>query len=186
MKRRTLDKAERDMFDTMTLTKVIGGFCGMLLGFLLGHWGSEELYHVGGKGHGDHHDLAYVILEEDDHGGDEEPEEVVDFATVFAAADAAAGEGEFRGCKACHNVEDGKNGAGPHLYGVVGRSVASVDGFGYSGNLVKVVETWTPEELNLFLENPKGYAPGTKMNYKGIKDVEDRANLIAWLDSLDD
>ena len=45
---------------------------------------------------------------------------------------------------------------------------------------------WTPDELNAFLENPKGYAPGTKMAYRGMNDIEDRANLIAYLDSLDD
>lgn len=174
------------MLDTMTVTKVVGGFCGMLLVFLLGKWVAEEMYHVGPKGHGDHHDLAYVILEEDDHGGDDEPEVVVDFAEVYAAADAAAGEGQFRACRACHAVEDGKNGTGPHLYGIVGRATSSVDGYNYSGNLVKVVEAWTPEELNAFLEAPKSYAPGTKMAYNGMRDIEDRANLIAWLDSLDD
>ncbi|NNF91385.1 MAG: cytochrome c family protein, partial [Boseongicola sp.] len=55
----------------------------------------------------------------------------------------------------------------------------------YSGNLVAVAETWTPENLDGFLADPKGWAPGTKMGYAGMKSVEDRANLIAWLDSLD-
>lgn len=175
------------MPDTMTLTKVIGGFCGMFLVFLLGKWVAEEIYHVGGKGHGDHHELAYYVIDPDDHGSDDdEPEEVVDFATVFAAADPAEGEGAFRACRSCHKVEDGANGTGPHLYGVVGRNVGAVDGFNYSGNLSEAAEVWTAEELNAFLENPKSYAPGTSMSYNGMRDIEDRANLIAWLDSLDD
>ncbi|MDJ0630404.1 MAG: cytochrome c family protein [Rhodobacter sp.] len=174
------------MFDTMTMTKIIGGFCGMFLVFLLGGWVAEIVYHGGEGGHGDDHHQAYTIDTGDgDHGGEEMAEEEVDFATVFASADPAEGEGLFRACRSCHKVEDGANGTGPHLFGVVGRSVGSVDGFSYSGNLVAVAETWGPEELNGFLENPKEYAPGTKMVYRGMSDVEDRANLIAWLDSLD-
>jgi cytochrome c len=174
------------MFDTMTLTKVTGSLCGTLLVFLLGNWAAEALYHVGGGSHGDDHHQAYVIDTGDGDASAEE-EEVVEivFADVLAAADAGKGEKLFKACKACHKIEDGKNGTGPHLYGVVGRAVGGVDGFGYSGKLVAVAETWGPEELNAFLENPKGYAPGTKMSYKGMKKIEDRANLIAWLDSLD-
>jgi cytochrome c len=72
---------------------------------------------------------------------------------------------------------------GPHLNGVVGRAVGAVDGYGYSGNLVAVAETWTPENLNAFLENPSNYAPGTAMNFRGIRDAQDRANLIAYLET---
>ena len=174
------------MFDTMTMTKIVGGFCGMLLVFLLGNWAGELLYH-GAGGHGDDHHQAYTIDtgEGDAHGEEEMAEEEVPFAEVFASADAAAGERLFRACQACHKVEDGANGTGPHLYGIVGRAIGSVDGFNYSGNLVAVAETWGLEELNGFLENPKGWAPGTKMAYRGMSDIEDRANLIAWLDSLD-
>ncbi|WP_235439139.1 c-type cytochrome [Candidatus Rhodobacter oscarellae] len=177
----------------MTATKIVGAICGTFLVFLLGNFAGELIYHVGasdhGDGHGDGHGKvvqAYTIDTgvTDDHGGDDEPE--IPFSEIYAAADPAKGEGEFKACKSCHKVEDGANGTGPHLYGLVGRAVGGVDGFGYSGNLVKVAQTWGVEELNLFLENPKGYAPGTKMSYRGMKDPEDRANLIAWLDSLDD
>ena len=176
------------MFDTMTSTKIVGGLCGMFLIFLMGKWVAEIVYHVGPEGHGDGHGevhQAYTIDTGDVSKGIEiEVEPVIPFAEVYATADAAAGEKEFKACKACHKVEDGKNGAGPHLFGIVGRDVAGVDGFKYSGNLVKVASTWGVEELNGFLTNPKAYAPGTKMSYKGMKDIEDRANLIAWLDSL--
>ncbi|SFR45052.1 cytochrome c [Yoonia tamlensis] len=171
------------MFDTMTLTKVVGGLCGTFLVFLLGGWAADLIY-SGGGGHGDHAQ-AYVIEVE---GGDQAQEvvEEVDFAEVMATASAADGEGEFRPCKACHSVEPGVNGAGPSLYGVVGRAVGSVDGFGYSGSLVAVAETWDAETLNHFLESPSGFAPGTAMNFSGVRKIEDRANLIAYLDSLDD
>ncbi len=177
------------MFDTMTMTKIVGGVCGMFLVFLLGKWAAETIYHVGpaGGGHGEDHAAlqAYTIdTGASDSHGDEE-EDAVPFADLYAVADAGKGEGEFKACRSCHKIEDGKNGTGPHLFGIVGRAVGVVDGFNYSGNLVKVVQSWGPEELDAFLENPKGYAPGTKMSFKGMKDPEDRANLIKWLDSLD-
>jgi cytochrome c len=171
------------MFDTMTATKIVGGFCGMLLIFLLGGWAAETIYHTGG-GHGDHHEQAYSIDTGEDHGGgEEEVVAEVPFAEVFEVADAAAGERLWRPCAACHKVEDGSNGVGPHLYGVVGRDKGSVDGFGYSDALASMDGDWTPENLSAFLADPDSYVPGTKMNYNGMRDIQDRANLIAWLQS---
>lgn len=165
------------MFDTMTFTKIAASLCGALLILLLGKWAAEELYHVGGHG-----DQAYVI----DTGEDDSAEEVVEvaFADVFATADAAKGQKAFRQCSACHKLEAGANGAGPYLYGIVGRDVEAAEGFGYSGSLSAVVDVWTPEHLNAFIENPRGYAPGTSMGYNGMKKIEDRANLIAYLQSI--
>jgi len=178
---------ERDMFDTMTMTKAIGAICGTFLVFLLGKWVAEEIYHVGGGGHGDHHEQAYVIEVESEDAGTEEVVEEVDFAEVFAAANAADGEGLWRNCRSCHALEPGANGGtGPTLYGIVDRAVGAEDGYSYSGSLVAVADVWTVDNLNAFLENPAGYAPGTKMSYRGLKKVEDRAALIAYLDSLDD
>ena len=111
-------------------------------------------------------------------------EAAVPFEEVYAAADAGAGERLFRQCGACHKVEDGANGTGPHLYGLVGRNVGSVSGYDYSGSLVAVADVWSPENLNGFLTNPREYAPGTKMGYSGMKSVEDRANLIVWLATI--
>ncbi len=79
---------------------------------------------------------------------------------------------------------DGSNATGPHLDGVVNRAVGTVDGFSYSGAMAAVFDTWTPEHLNTFLESPKGAAPGTKMSFSGLKKAEDRANLVAYLESL--
>lgn len=174
------------MFDTMTMTKIVGGFCGTFLVFLLGGFLAETIYHGGGH-HGDEHDqVGYVIevIAADDAAG--EAAEGPDFAEVYANASAADGERAWRACSACHSLEAGVNGVGPSLYGVVGRDVASIDGFGYSGNLIAVNDVWTAEELNHFLEGPRNYAPGTAMTYNGMRKIEDRANLIAYLDSLDD
>ena len=173
------------MLDTMTFTKAVGGLCGALLIFLLGKWAAEELYHVGG-GHG-HEVAAYVIDTGEDDAAAAEEEAPADFGALLAAADAGKGEKVFGKCRACHKIEDGANGTGPHLYGIVGRAIGGVDSFGsYSGALNEVAEVWTAENLDGFLENPRGWAPGTSMGYAGLKKPEDRANLIAWLDSLDD
>ena len=172
------------MFDTMTLTKTVGALCGALLIFLLGGWVAEGLYHTGG-GHGDGHEQAYVI---DTGEGDAEPEEEVvevTFEEVFAEADPDDGSKVWGKCRACHKLEDGANSTGPYLLGVVGRDVGTAEGFGYSGSLSAVADVWTPENLNAFLENPKGYAPGTTMSFAGLRKLEDRANLIAYLQSLE-
>lgn len=171
------------MFDTMTLTKTVASLCGALLIFLLGGWVAESLY-SSNVGHGDEHAQGYVI-----DTGEEETEVVVDegptFPELYASADASAGEKVFRNCQACHKAEDGANGVGPHLYGVVGRDVGSVAGFAYSGALSEVASSWTPEELDAFLENPGDYAPGTSMGYAGLRKPEDRVDVIAYLDDTD-
>lgn len=171
------------MFDTMTFTKVLGGFCGALLIFLLGNWAAESLYHTGGGGHGDEHAQAYVIeVEGADEGAVEE--EAVDIEALVAEADVAKGEKVFGKCKACHKLEAGANGTGPTLFNVVGRDIGSVDGFGYSATLAEMEGNWDATHLDGFLENPKGYAKGTKMGFSGLKKQDDRANIIAYLATI--
>lgn len=167
------------MFDTMTITKFAGGLLGMFLILLLGKWVAEEMYHVGGHG-----EQAYVIEVEEAESNAEAEE--VDFGTMLAEADLGKGAKVFKKCSACHKLEDGANSTGPYLYGVVGRDVASVDGFGYSAPMSGVEGDWTPEALNDFLTKPGAYVSGTSMSFAGLKKIKDRVNLIAYLDSLDD
>ncbi|KRW93292.1 cytochrome c family protein [Paracoccus sp. PXZ] len=172
------------MFDTMTVTKAAGALIGSLLFLLLMSWAASGIFHVGPAGHGaegEEHAQAYTIPVEDAGGAeDEAAEEGPDFATVLASADAAAGEKVFGKCKACHKL-DGTDGTGPHLNGVVGRAVASVGGFNYSEPMKAHGGDWTPEALQEFLANPKTVIKGTKMAFAGLPKVEDRANLIAYL-----
>lgn len=172
------------MFDTMTMTKTAGALCGALLVFLLGNWAAESIYSMGG-GHGEDHAQGYVIDTGDD-GAEEVVEEGPSLAELMASADVANGEKLFRNCAACHAVVQGENKVGPYLYGVVGREVGAASGYGsYSGALTAVAQVWTPVELDAFLENPKGYAPGTSMGYAGMRKATDRADLIAYLDQTD-
>ena len=175
------------MFNTMTITKASGALIGALLALLLLFWAGSWLYHVGpsgGHGEGEEVAQAYTIpVEESAGGGEAEAEEQIDFGALMAAADAAKGEKVFGKCKACHKL-DGTDGTGPHLNGVVGRAVASIGGFGYSDPMVAhaaEAPNWTPEALQEFLASPKGVVPGTKMSFAGLPKPEDRANLIAYL-----
>lgn len=173
------------MFDTMTFTKVLGSFCGALLIFLLGGWLAGELYHTGG-GHGEEQAQAYSIEVEDAGAGNAgEEEEQIDFPALVAAADPAAGEKVFAKCQACHKL-DGTNATGPHLEDVVDRVKGSVDGFAYSDALLAMSgESWTLDNLNHFLESPRSYMPGTKMGFAGLRSVDDRAEVVAYLQSLE-
>lgn len=170
--------------DTMEITKIVGGVCGSLLVFLLIQTGANALIGTGEEGHGEEHHFAYNIEVEEAGGEAEEEEEAVPFADVFASADAASGERLFRACASCHKLEDGANAVGPHLFNVVDRDIAAVGGYSYSDALAGLDGAWTPDHLNEFLLAPADYAPGTKMSYRGMADVEDRANLIAYLQSI--
>jgi cytochrome c len=168
------------MFDSMTITKIGAAVCGALLFFMLGGWAAESLYHTGGHvKHGEEAAQAYSI-----EVASAEPaveEEVVDFAVIMASADAAAGEKVFGKCKACHKL-DGTDGTGPHLNGIVGKAKHASEGFAYSEAALAVTDQfWTPENLNAFLTNPRGYLPGTKMSFAGLAKIEERANVIAYL-----
>ncbi len=101
--------------------------------------------------------------------------------TADSAGDAAAGAKVFNQCKACHTLEAGKNRVGPSLHGVVGREAASVEGFKYSDAMKSSGLTWTPETLDKYLADPKGFVPGNKMAFAGVKKPEDRRNVIAYL-----
>jgi cytochrome c len=168
------------MFDTMTLTKITGAVCGAFLVFLLGSWVAETIYGPHNVKHGEEHVQAYSI-EVVGAAPEEGAEEEVDFATLLASADPAVGEKVFGKCASCHKL-DGSDGTGPHLNGVVDRAKGAVAGFGYSDSLMAVADqAWTTENLNGFLEDPKGYMPGTAMGFAGLPKAEDRANLIAYL-----
>lgn len=105
----------------------------------------------------------------------------VEFASF--TTDVAKGEKVFALCRSCHVLEDGVNRVGPSLYKIVGRKAGTVAGYSYSDANKNSGVTWTTDVLFKYLENPKAFMPGTKMAFPGIKDAQDRANLVAYLDS---
>jgi cytochrome c len=166
------------MFDTMVITKAVAGVCSALLIFLVGKWLADTIYLPYGEA-----PVAYAIdlgAEADDD--DDVPEEAVDLEEAFAAADADAGAAGFRQCRACHVMDEGVHGVGPSLHAILGREIEAIDGFNYSGALTQLGEVWTLEALDAFIENPRGAAPGTSMGFAGMRGLQDRMNLIAWME----
>jgi cytochrome c len=109
----------------------------------------------------------------------------VEIAEFMAAADVTAGQAFSKKCTACHSFDKGgPNKVGPALYGVIGRQVASLGGYAYSDALKGKGGAWSNQRMSEFLTKPKKWAKGTKMVYAGIKKPTDRANLIAYLNSL--
>ena len=108
-------------------------------------------------------------------------------AFYLASADPAKGQQIFNKCTACHNAEKGgANQLGPNLWGVLGEPVGKGKGFAFSPALAEKGGNWTWDTLGAWLHSPKAFAPGTKMTFAGISNPQDRANVIAFLNTKSD
>jgi cytochrome c len=114
------------------------------------------------------------------------PAELPPIAPLLAKADVATGEATVKKlCTSCHTFNDGgKAGVGPNLYGVVGGPHAHMAGFNYTAGMKAKTGPWTFPELNEWLHKPSAYVPGTRMAFAGIKNDQERADVIAYLRSL--
>jgi cytochrome c len=121
--------------------------------------------------------------------GQEAPK-AVPLPELLAKADVAKGESISKKCTACHSLEKGgPNKIGPGLWGVVDRPIAAHEGFAYSEGMksyAATAKTWTFDNLNHFLTNPKAAVAGTAMSFAGVKNDQDRADLLAYLRTLAD
>jgi cytochrome c len=113
-------------------------------------------------------------------------EKPMDIAPLLAKADAKAGEQIAKKCAACHSFDKGgKNTVGPNQWGLVGSHFAHKDDYNYSPAVVAMKDKkWTAQNLSDFLDNPQKFLHGTKMAFAGIKNPQERANLIAYLSTL--
>ncbi len=107
---------------------------------------------------------------------------------MLASADAEAGRAlAQRLCASCHNfAQGGANGVGPNLWGIIGANHAHAQGFNYSAGMRGLSDKpWDYEALNVFLHRPANGVPGTRMAFAGIGNAQQRANVIAYLRTLD-
>lgn len=180
----------------MFVNKIMGALLAVALAILALPTLSNIVFGKGGH-HGGHHGeekpinervsetfAYYLPLTEGGAGPIEE--EVFDLGAALASASVADGAASFKSkCSSCHTAGDGEgNKQGPNLHGVVGRHKAGKADFGgYSSALASMDSSWTYENLNGFLANPKGYVDGTAMNFIGLRRDSERANVIAYLAS---
>lgn len=111
--------------------------------------------------------------------GDLATKDGVAFASL--TGDATSGKRVFSQCRTCHEVKEGVNKVGPSLAGIVGRTAGQVDGFSYSPANANSGIVWEEPVLYKYLEDPRGYVPGTKMIFNGLPKAQDRADVIAYL-----
>jgi cytochrome c len=165
-----------DRFNTIAGWALFGGIVALGLSSV------SHKYFEADKNHRPHkmgYEIEGVVSSEG--GGDaEQPIEA-----LLAKADVVKGEQTFKKCTSCHTINaGGANGIGPNLHGVVGETIGTGQGgFAFSTALSGHGGNWDWKNLNEWLHNPKKFAPGTKMTFAGLGKGEDRANVIAYLNT---
>ncbi|MDP2732311.1 MAG: cytochrome c family protein [Hoeflea sp.] len=166
-----------------------GGFLGILFVLMTLSIVSEGIYHTAAP------ETEGFMIEVAEGGGEagapaeEAAPELV--APLLASADPAKGEAIFKKCAACHtNDAASANKVGPGLWNIVNRPVATHEGFKYSAAMTEFSQggtvAWDYEQLSQFVTAPKKHVPGTSMGFAGLKKIEDRADLLAYLRTVAD
>jgi cytochrome c len=157
-----------------------------VLGALLLIFGTKTLINIAFEEHEPEKPGFEVATKQGEKaGGKPAPAAGSDLPALLAKADVAKGETTAAICKACHAFEAGApSPIGPNLHNVVGRKIASVEGFNYSPALkAKAGEVWSYENLNHWITNPQAFASGTTMAFPGLPDARQRADVIMFLRS---
>ncbi|MEA1830628.1 c-type cytochrome [Methylobacterium durans] len=168
--------------DSFEVNKVAGAVLGALLFAMGSGFVAELIYHPKPAGN-----AGYELPEPKAETAGAPAAKAEPVAVRLASANVEKGQGGTKACQSCHSFEKGgPNKVGPHLWDVVERQKAHEPGFDYSASLKEKGGAWTYEDLDHFLESPKGYAKGTKMAFAGISSPQERANVIAYLRTLSD
>lgn len=165
-----------DRFNTIAGWTLFAGIVALGLSSISSHYFSAD------KPHRPHH-MGYEIegvVEEGDGAEAEAPIEA-----RLASADVAKGEAVFKKCIACHTIAPGgASGIGPNVHGVIDSGIGKhAPGFAYSPALASHGGNWDWAALDAWLKSPSGFAPGTKMTFAGLPNPQDRADVIAYINT---
>lgn len=135
--------------------------------------------------HGEKPEKPGYAIEGAEAGGESAAAAEVPIASLLPTADVTKGADVFKKCSACHTIAQGAaNGIGPNLYATLGEPVGQgKNGFAFSDALKGVGGNWDFDKMNAWLTSPRKFAPGTKMTFAGLPAAQDRANVIAYLNS---
>jgi cytochrome c len=156
-----------------------------VLGALLLFFGTRTIINIAYEEHGKE---GYEVTNTEEKPEGEEKPKGSELASLLASADPARGEEVFKKCAICHSADKGgPNLIGPDLYGVIGRKIASHEGYDYSDALKSKEGDWDYEKIDHMIESPGTFAPGTKMAmFPGLPDAKQRADVIAFLRTKND
>ena len=176
---------EPEKKDPLRFNKIAGGLLAAFLFALFLGYGSDMIYHIEYEAEG--YPIEVQEVASVSSGSTQQSAEVEPVSLLLAMADPAQGESVAKKCAACHIfMADGPKKTGPSLWNIIGSPVANNAEFGYSDALAGFGGVWDYETLNAFLANPKGLVKGTRMSFAGLRKVNDRAALIAYLRTLSD
>ncbi|WP_412545752.1 c-type cytochrome [Maricaulis sp. MIT060901] len=110
------------------------------------------------------------------------PDAVLALGETFANADLVNGRRQYRRCQSCHTLEaGGRHTVGPNLHGIMGAQAAAKEGFNYSPRLTDAGLVWDVATLDAWIQNPRGLVPGNRMSFVGLRDADDRRDVIAYI-----
>ena len=168
--------------NSFELNKILGALLGTCLILVAMHIAAGAIF-TPAKPAKPGYEVA--VKEEQPQAGAAPAAPAVPIETLLASASAQRGADVAKQCQACHNFQEGQGPKiGPDLYNVVGRKIASVSGFNFSSALKSKNGTWDFDALNAWLTKPSAYAPGTAMTFAGLSNDKQRADVIAYLDTL--
>jgi cytochrome c len=170
--------------NSFEINKILGAILGTCLVLLAVHIASGALFSppVAAK---PGYEIAVKEEQPGKAGGEAAAPASQPIENLLASASAEHGAQLAKQCQVCHNLQEGQGPKiGPDLYGVVGRQVASQPNFHYTDALKKKGGTWTFDALNKWIDDPRADVPGTAMTFAGIKNEKQRADVIAYLDTL--